>query len=299
MKIYIAGPMTGHKDWNFPAFFEAEETLKGLGYEVINPAHNDGKTLEEALLRAGRPDAPNNTWGDYMRRDLPHVLAVDCVCVLEGWRNSKGATLEVQVAEALDLPIYILKDGKLQPRVTVVGISGWARSGKDTAADYLVEKHGYQKFSFAKPMKEAMYKLDPRITVNEVQNTSLRVGVDVYGWEGLKERSPHVRGLLQRFGTEVGREMFGDDFWVDYALDSIPDGAKAVIADVRYPNEADAIKKLGGIVIRVVRDGVEPANEHPSESALNDYVFDVEIHNNKDIETLNSYVESVVQKLEI
>lgn len=297
MKIYIAGPMTGRPDWNFPAFFETEEKLKELGYEVVNPAHNDGTTLEEALANSGSTNSPSKSWGYYMRRDLPHVLSVDAICVLEGWRDSKGASLEVHVAEALGLPIYVLKDGKLQPRITVIGISGWARSGKDTSADYLVEKYGYKKFSFAKPMKEAMYRLDPRITVNELANTSLRVGVDVYDWEGLKERSPDVRGLLQRMGTEVGREMFGEDFWVNHALDSIPDGTKAVIADVRYPNEADAIRKLGGKVIRVEREGVKPANEHPSESALNDYNFDVVITNNSTIETLNSVLDKIIEKL--
>jgi hypothetical protein len=91
--------------------------------------------------------------------------------------------------------------------------------------------------------------------------------------------------------------MFSEDFWVDYALNSIPDGTKAVIADVRYPNEADAIRKLGGKVIRVQRDGVVAANEHPSESALNDYEFDVVLNNNRDIDGLHLLVDSVVEGL--
>ena len=177
MKIYIAGPMSGVKDFNFPLFFETEKKLKELGYEVINPAHNDGETLEEALKNAGSPERPNNSWNSYMRRDLPNVLAVDALCVLPDWQKSKGASLEVHVAEALGLPIYVLKDGVLTPRVTVIGIAGWARSGKDTIADYLVEKQGYTKISFSTPMKEAMYRLNPRITVNETVNTPLRVSV--------------------------------------------------------------------------------------------------------------------------
>jgi hypothetical protein len=286
MKIYIAGPMSGVENFNFPLFFETEEKLKELGYEVINPAHNDGETLEEALAMAGTPDKPNNPWSYYMRRDLPNVLNVDALCVLPNWRRSKGALLEVHIAKALGLPIYVLKDGELTPRVTVLGLSGWARSGKDTVADYLVENEGYTKVSFSAPMKEAMYRLNPRITVNEVQNTALRVGVDVYGWEGLKERSPDIRGLLQRFGTEVGREMFDENFWVDYALNSIEDGSKVVISDVRYPNEADAIRELGGKVFRVERNGVFAANEHASEHALDGYKFDGKIENNGSIEGL-------------
>ena len=295
MRIYIAGPMSGHENWNFSTFFETQQALEGLGHEVINPAQNDGKTLGEAIANAGSPDLPRKSWSDYMRIDLRSVLTVDAVCVLDGWRNSKGATLEVHVAEELGLPIYILKDGKLQPRITVIGLSGWARSGKDTVADYLVSNHGYTKFSFATPMREALYKLNPKITINEVQSTPIRIGVDVYDWEGLKERSPDVRGLLQRFGTEVGREMFGEDFWVNYALDSIPDGAKAVIADVRYPNEAEAIKKLNGEVVRIYRNGVEAANSHPSETAMNDYEFDVVIKNAGDLLALHMVVDVMIE----
>lgn len=297
MKIYIAGPMSGVEDWNFPAFFEAEAQLKALGHEVINPAHNDGETVEEALASAGHPERPTKSWSYYMRRDLPDVLTVDALCVLPGWQSSKGASLEVQVAEAVGIPLLILRDGKLQPRITCIGLAGWARSGKDTVADYLVESHGYTKMSFAAPMKEAMYRLNPRITVNEIANTALRVGIDVYGWDGIKERSPDVRGLLQRFGTEVGREMFGNDFWVTAAIKEIPDGAKAVFSDVRYPNEADAVRKLGGKVWRVSRPGVGPANDHESEHALNDYKFDQVVENSGTIDGLSSQVRTYLNNL--
>ena len=295
MKIYIAGPMTGIKDWNFPAFFKAENELKELGYEVINPAHNDGETIEEALASAGSPERPNHSWASYMRRDLPNVLAVDALCVLPDWQRSKGARLEVQVAEALGLPIYVLRDGKLIPRVTVIGIAGWARSGKDTIADYLVNNNGYKKFSFSTPMKTAMEKLNPNIRILTTnQDLPLKDAVDYFGWEELKTISPDIRPLLQRFGTEVGREMFGDDFWVNYALDSIPDGTKAIIADVRYPNEANAIKALGGKVYRVLRDGVGPANDHPSEHALEGYEFDGQIDNNGTLDNLYYIVDEIV-----
>jgi hypothetical protein len=279
MKIYIAGPMTGIKDWNFPAFFKAEEELEALGYEVINPAHNDGATVQEALQSAGSPDSPNKMWSWYMRRDLPHVLSVDAICLLPGWQNSKGASLEVHVAKAIGLPLMVLRDGKLIPRVEVIGLSGYARSGKDTAADYLVENYGYTKMSFAAPMKEALYKLNPDI--RDIGNLvlSVRQAVDLAGWEGVKALTPSIREYLQRFGTEVGRETWGQDFWVDAAINKIEDGTKVVFADVRFPNEADAIKKLGGQVWRVERDGVGPANDHISEHALADYSFDVVLDN--------------------
>jgi hypothetical protein len=229
-----------------------------------------------------------------MRADLSSLLLSDGICVLPNWKNSKGASLEVYVAQALDIPIYILKDGKLVPRVTILGISGWARNGKDTIADHLIANYGYERVSFAAPMKEALYRLNPRITIDGVMSTPLKIGVDVYGWDDLKTHGPEVRELLQRFGTEVGRELWGEDFWVNAAVDTIKDGSRVVVSDVRYPNEADAIKKLGGEIWRIVRPEFGAANDHASEHALNDYKFDHIFENNSDIESLHKSIDSKI-----
>lgn len=295
-KVYIAGPMSGMKDFNFPAFFEAERQLEELGYEVINPAHNDGATVQEALQSAGTPESPNKLWSYYMKRDLPHVMDVDMLCVLPGWQKSKGATLEVTVARALGLPLMVLKDGKLVPRIEVLGLAGWARAGKDTVAAHLVANYGYTRMSFADPMREALRRLDPLITVGEMRGVGLRSSVDALGWEELKSLSPDVRGLMQRMGTEVGRNMFGENFWVDAAIDSIEDGSKVVFADVRFINEVDAIKGLGGQVWRISRKGVGPANDHISETALNDYIFDSYINNDGTIEDTNKCIDDLLDK---
>lgn len=291
MKIYIAGPMTGIPEWNFPAFFQAEDELLALGHQVVNPAHNDGATVQEALESAGSPEAPNNPWRWYMRRDLPHVLEVDALCVLPGWQKSKGASLEVHVAKAIGLPIYVLKDGKLIPQIQVLGLSGWARSGKDTVADYLVETEGYVKVSFAQPIKDALLALDPMINIGGTlahlsQSSSLT-------WDDLKDLSPDIRPLLQKMGTEVGRNLFGEDFWVEAAISRIPDGSKVVFSDVRFPNEAKAINSLGGEIWRIERAGVGPANDHISEHALNDYSFDRVIKNDADLKDLYYQIEEI------
>lgn len=285
MKIYIAGPMTGYEQWNFPAFFDAEEKLIALGHEVINPAHNDGPDLGLALESAGTPERPNHTWAWYMKRDLPHVLEADALCVLPGWQDSKGASLEVHVANSIGLPIYVLQEDKLIPRVRVLGLSGWARSGKDSVAEFLEERCGYIKMSFAQPMKDALVALNPMIDIYG-NRMSLKTSTRFMSWDELKEASSEIRPLLQRLGTEVGREMFGENFWVDQAIKAIPDGAKVVFADVRFPNEAEAVKKLGGQVWRIERDGYGPANDHISEHALNKYDFDQRIYNDRDLETL-------------
>jgi hypothetical protein len=94
-------------------------------------------------------------------------------------------------------------------------------------------------------------------------------------------------------GTEVGREMFGEDFWVDAAIARVPDGSKVVFSDVRYPNEAMAIKSLGGEVWRVERDGIGPANGHASEHALNDFEFDKVLKNDSTLESLYRQVDGI------
>jgi hypothetical protein len=291
MKLYIAGPMTGIPDWNYPAFFQAEAELRALGHQVLNPATNDGDTLEEALAAAGSPERPNHPWAYYMKRDLPQVMDVDALVVLPGWQDSKGARLEVHVATAIGLPLLILRNGRLKPRVRAIGLSGYARSGKDTAGDFLVKAHGYEKAAFANQIREALYRLNPDVDVDDYQGVPLRSAVDNFGWEMLKSTSKRVRPLMQRFGTEVGRDMFGDSFWVDQAMRQIPDGAKVVFTDVRFPNEAEAIRAIGGEIWRIDRPGISAANAHPSEHALDKYEFDARITNDNSLSHLYKQVE--------
>ena len=92
MTLYLAGPMTGYPDWNFPAFHAAAERLRDKGHAVLNPAENFG----------GDPTRPR---ADYMRLDLAHLLAAEGVAVLPGWERSRGASLEVAVARELGLPV--------------------------------------------------------------------------------------------------------------------------------------------------------------------------------------------------
>lgn len=293
MRVYIAGPMTGITEWNYPAFFDAERQLTALGHQVINPARTDGDTLEKALAAAGSPEEPSQSWDYYLRRDVVHVTEVDALCLLPGWQKSRGAKLEAHIAKALGLQMLVLRDGQLVPRVQAIGLSGYARSGKDTVGAYLVEHHGYQRVSFADPMREALYALNPFIDVDG-WDVSVREAVDAFGWEKLKTKSFTIRPLMQRLGTEVGRNMFGTDFWVDLAMSRIPDGSKVVFTDVRFPNEAEAVKAVGGQVWRITRPGLTAANNHPSETAVDDYQFDKFIDNSSSLASLYKEVEKAL-----
>jgi Domain of unknown function (DUF4406) len=97
MKIYIAGPMTGYPEFNYPAFDLAQSQLRKKGYEAISPAVFD--TTGEIM-----------PWAFYARAGLRMLLECDAVALLEGWDESRGAGLEVYVARALGMIVAPLED---------------------------------------------------------------------------------------------------------------------------------------------------------------------------------------------
>lgn len=180
----------------------------------------------------------------------------------------------------------------MQP--TLIGLAGYARSGKDTAAEALIEL-GYERRAFADKLKDLLAYLNPIVEADAFESCDC-CGLQVefervndhlrFGWEGAKN-TYEIRELLQRLGVGA-REILGDTVWVDAALDDLPDSTKrVVVTDVRFPNEADAIRAIGGKVYRVERDGVGPVNGHVSETALDLYAFDGVIPNDGTVEDLH------------
>lgn len=95
---YISGPMTGMPEWNIPAFAKMAKLLRAKGLKVVNP-HESHK-----------PDA-EKPWDWYIRRDLVNICKkVGRVVVLPGWQNSRGASLEVYVAQKLGCEIIFVSD---------------------------------------------------------------------------------------------------------------------------------------------------------------------------------------------
>ena len=171
-------------------------------------------------------------------------------------------------------------------------MSGYARSGKDTVAELLCLNYGYKRVSFADPMRQALYVLSPKID-NIVR---LSEYVDDYGWDVAKQNQ-EVRRLLQVFGTEVGRKMFGLDFWINIALKDLSGDTQVVISDVRFPNEADAIAKLGGSMWRINRKNHSAVNGHASEHAMDNYMFNHVIYNDGTLDDLSDEVFMLAKHL--
>ena len=117
--IYIAGPMSGHADWNYPAFFDAEEILKWCGYTPVNPARlnlDAGYTIEK-LHQLSSEQFQLFTEGA-IKRDLEAVLECDAVVLLPGWEDSKGARAEKAVAEWAGKEIGYLSHQKNKSKIT-------------------------------------------------------------------------------------------------------------------------------------------------------------------------------------
>lgn len=207
----------------------------------------------------------------------------------------------------------------------IIGIAGFQGSGKDTIADYLCNIYGFKRDSFAATLKDAVAAvfgwdrelLEGRTT----ESRAWRESVDAWWANRLNMPELTPRLVLQLWGTEVARKSFHDDTWIASLENKL---ARAhndiVITDVRFPNEIKAIKRAGGVVIRVKR-GPEPewyataenANAgfegakhmmesykvHPSEWAWIGTEFDAVILNNADgLDPLFSQVKDLVLNLQ-
>lgn len=175
----------------------------------------------------------------------------------------------------------------------LVGLTGYAGSGKDAAAAGLTAS-GWKRVSFAEPIRQILLVLNPFLP----SGLTLQTVVREQGWDGAK-KSPEVRRLLQVMGTEVGREMIDDDLWTKLAKKSwdnyFKQGHNVVVTDVRFKNEADAIRFNGGKIIRIHRDGVKPANNHVSDTGVDLLSVDYEIVNNGTVEDLQKTLKTLLQ----
>lgn len=102
--IYIAGPMSGIPEFNFPAFFRMEARLKAWGWTVFNPANKEGETLSEESRKNGDPMQAQKdgfNFREVFLWDVDKVIQSDAILMLDGWENSPGARAEHAVAVAM------------------------------------------------------------------------------------------------------------------------------------------------------------------------------------------------------
>jgi len=204
---------------------------------------------------------------------------------------------------------------------TIIGVCGFIGSGKDTAADYLVNFHEFRRDSFAATLKDAVaavFAWDRELLEGRTKEArEWREQVDPWWAKKLEMPDLTPRWVLQYWGTEVCRRGFHDDIWIA-SLEARLRNSKdnIVISDCRFPNEIKAIKEAGGKVIWVQRgelpswhimagkanngdafaaEKLKHLGIHASETAWVGTEFDAIIDNNGSIDDLYKQLASVVQ----
>lgn len=208
----------------------------------------------------------------------------------------------------------------------IIGITGLIGSGKDTIASHLVEKYGYERYSWAMPLKDitsTMFGWDRDMLEGTTPEQRVQREAKDEWWSeklGLKNCTPRL--MLQLIGTEVMRNALHQDIWVLAGMKRIEGKQNVVIPDTRFPNEIKAIKEMGGVIWNVQRgplpewyvdfkewylqnknvagmwpDGYMSSKwpaVHASEYSWVGTEFDAIFQNNTTIERLKQSVDSVI-----
>jgi hypothetical protein len=183
----------------------------------------------------------------------------------------------------------------------IVGLLARKRHGKDTVADYLVSNYGYEKYSFANPIKRGCMELfgfteeqvfgDLKEVVDPLWGCTPRSILQVLGTELLQY---DIQQYIPSFKDQIGRKVWVKSFNKYYTNN--PD-KNISIADVRFIHEADEIKTLGGIIIKVVRPGMPDNDSHASEVELDEIEFDHLVLNDGTIADLYSKINTIMNGL--
>lgn len=164
----------------------------------------------------------------------------------------------------------------------IIAFTGLAQSGKTTAANAFISR-GYDRMSFAEPIKEMVQCLTPCVD-KDARPPSLC--------------GKSLREVYQTLGTDWGRKMVGEDIWINAGrarLEVLLGDVESdvirgiVIDDIRFDNEADLVRKMGGLVIEITRSSV-PQMEHVSEAGISRDLIDYTFANEGDITTLQDQV---------
>ena len=175
----------------------------------------------------------------------------------------------------------------------IVGLSGYAGSGKDEVAKILINSYNYKRVAFSDKIREVLYATNPVVMVDVAfKDITIQDLVLKEGWDNAK-KNKEVRRLLQALG-ESCRTYLDDNLWVTSALSNISDEDNVVITDVRYLNEVEHLKqKFPSFQLwRVKRPDVYAVNNHISEVNLDGYRADQILYNNGSLDDLSMLIKT-------
>lgn len=192
----------------------------------------------------------------------------------------------------------------------IIGLTGYQRAGKDTVASIIEALVPFTEIrSFAGPLKASAAAL-LGVTVDQLDEWKVdpMVGlhlIDAKGGleapNGVERPAMTIREYLQRYGTEAHRDVFGRDFWVDMSLpiDGDYESSHFVFTDLRFPNEAQRVRELGGVVWLIDRPGHGPREAHASEAPLPLSVVDRVIRNDGTTSELSDVIYRELHVLQL
>lgn len=175
----------------------------------------------------------------------------------------------------------------------LIGLAGLARSGKSTVADHLERVHMLEQYAFADPLRTGLmeiFNLDAEDFEGDSKEQEL-------AWLG---KSP--RQLMQSMGTEWGRQMVHPDVWLkiaeqnlNYMQNALTSVIGFVVSDVRFKNEADFIRRRGGVIIHIRRTEAPPVSPHISEAGIELQPDDLLLNNTESISHLKVKVDQLLE----
>lgn len=173
----------------------------------------------------------------------------------------------------------------------VIAFTGLIGSGKTTAAFRLIEEHGFRRVRFAGPLKDMAYAFG--LSYEQIDGKLKEEPCTLIGGKTPRE-------FMQLLGTEFGRNLIDPNIWIhawNHAVHQVPPSVGVVVDDCRFPNEAEAVRKLSSKarIVRIIRKGQGTRQAHVSE--LQQFAVDSILENDEGLEELYKKVDNLASRV--
>lgn len=281
---------------------------------ALKALYEAGHRIQIWTCRHGEALALAKQWLD--EREVPYErINENCPVLIEKWADTRKMAADIYIDDRNlrglphwgSIPSLVAEHVRqLEARERekawyklprIIGLSGKRGSGKNTVATLLQElmPNWWNEHAFASKVKYFGSQLAGS-------------GYDFYSQAGKQEFMPEwgltVGEFLQKLGTDGIRDGLHQNAWVLALFAGLEEDEHALITDCRFPNELDAIRERGGIVIRVEGDPLKQRGDgtrndnHPSETALDGASFDYTLYNTGTLDELREQVSTLLAVLQ-